>query len=61
VKTFVAIVQQGMVLDQRAVAGCRNEADAQAEADAAAKKLNDEQTGFGEGWNAVVLAVEMKS
>ena len=55
--TYVAVIQQGMVLDQRVVTVCENQADAEAEAVAEAKKLNDAQTGFGEGWSVAVLAV----
>jgi hypothetical protein len=54
---FVALIQQGMVLDQNVVAVGDDEAALQTQATEAAEKLNNEQTGFGEGWTAVVLPV----
>lgn len=55
---FVALVTQGMVLDQKALAVGTNQAELEKLATAEAQKLNDEQEGFGEGWSAVVIPVE---
>lgn len=54
---FVALIQQGMVLDQKVLAVGDDQVKLQAQADAEATKLNDAQTGFGEGWTAVVVPV----
>lgn len=58
---FVALIQQGMILDQQALAVGEDEQALQAQANAAADKLNSEQQGFGEGWTAAVVPVKAKS
>ena len=54
---FVALIQQGIQLDQRVVSTGTDEAAIQSQAVAAATKLNSEQQGFGAAWTAVVLSV----
>ena len=54
---FVALIQQGIPLDQRVVSTGTDEAAIQSQAVAAATKLNSEQQGFGAAWTAVVLSV----
>jgi len=54
--TYVALVQQGMVLDQRALATGTDLPALQAVADAEAAKLNA-GADMTEGYTAVVLAV----
>lgn len=55
--TYVALIQQGMVLDQRVIAVGDSEFDLKGQAVAAAAELNEQQTGESEGYTAVVLAV----
>jgi hypothetical protein len=57
---YVGIVQQGMVLDQKVIVSGSEQGMIQRQADEAAKRLNDAQQGFGEGWTAVVLPVEQE-
>lgn len=57
-KQYVAVVQQGMVGEQHAIKVYGNEANADAAASAEAKRRNDAQGGFGEGWTGVALLVE---
>lgn len=56
--TFVALIQQGTVLDQKALAVGEDEAALQEQADQAAHSANDAQTGESLAWAAVVVPVE---
>lgn len=55
--TYVALIQQGMVLDQKALAVGEDQNQLQAQAEKAAQTLNSQEQGFGEGWTAVVVEV----
>jgi hypothetical protein len=55
--TYVGLIQQGMVLDQKVVVVSDDEASVLQQAKNAAETINDSQTGFGEGWTAVALKV----
>jgi hypothetical protein len=54
---FVALVQQGTIMDQRVVGVSPDQERVLAMAEVEASRLNGEQTGFGLGWSAVVLPV----
>lgn len=55
--TYVAIIQQGMVLDQRVIAVGIDQQELQKASKAEAAKLNSQETGFAEEYEAVVLKV----
>lgn len=55
---YIGIVQQGQPLGQWAVALTDDAVDALEQARAEARRLNGEQTGFGESWTSVALKVE---
>lgn len=56
-QAYVALLLQGMTLAQKALAVGEDKAALQQTADDAAAKLNAQQTGFSEGWTAVVVPV----
>jgi hypothetical protein len=55
---YVALVQQGMILDQKVVAYGPDQESVLAQAEQAATLLNSAETGFGEAWTAVALEVQ---
>lgn len=57
---YVGIIQQGLVLGQKAIVSGTAKGMIQRQVEEAAKKLNDAQRGFGDAWVPVVLPVEQE-